>query len=287
MVTELTICRDATDRQSWIDLHADIKRTLPQLGGIANGAMVLRDRLFLDMDLETIQTVLQPKVDVSIYLDEIFSDTPLDFFVMFSSLAAVVGNRGQSNYCAANLFMASLARQRKSRGLAGSTINIGRLIGLGYLERIDQTVDEILTRSKFMKVSEVDFLHSFAQAVMAGLPSSTENPEVIMALQPVREDEMTTVPWHADPRLSHMILEVPREEANSKSKDAVLSVRARLEAATTETEAFEAIEGLSALVIRRDSLLIPFRMFLSETAAYPSDTRRIFPCRCCIGRAWS
>lgn len=248
MVTELTICRDATDRQSWIDLHAEIKRTLPQVGGIANGAMVLRDSFFLDMDLETIQTVLQPKADVSTYLDEIFNDTPLDFFVMFSSLAAVIGNRGQSNYCAANLFMASLARQRKMRGLAGSTINIGRLNGLGYLERIDSTVDELLARSGFMKVSEVDFHHSFAQAIVAGLPTSNDNPDIIMALQPVREDELTTVPWAADPRLSHMILEVQHEEAHSKSKDAVLSVRARLEAAVTETEAFEAIEGLSAWV---------------------------------------
>jgi hypothetical protein len=45
---------------------------------------------------------------------------------LFSSLASVVGNRGQSNYGAANLFMTSLAAQRKRKGLV--ELNLRRVV---------------------------------------------------------------------------------------------------------------------------------------------------------------
>jgi len=57
--------------------------------------MVLRDTMFSNMDLETMVTVLKPKVDGSRYLDECFSENTLDFFIMFGSLASVLGNSGQ------------------------------------------------------------------------------------------------------------------------------------------------------------------------------------------------
>ncbi|TAQ90374.1 hypothetical protein B7494_g1325 [Chlorociboria aeruginascens] len=256
---------DATNRESLVDLHVEIKQTLPQLGGIANGAMILHDRSFLNMDLDVLNKVLRPKIDASIHLDEIFSDTPLDFFIMFSSVANVVGNRGQSNYSAANMFMASLARQRKSRGLAGSVLNIGRLVGLGYLERAGVVVDEILTKSSFMKISEVDIHHSFAQAIMAGLPSSTENPDIIIGLRPVGEDEMSTVPWASNPRLSHLILQVQQEETQLKGKNTVLSVKAQLKAAKNETEAFEAIESCFSAKLQM-ILHIPAESFRADAA---------------------
>lgn len=77
--------------------------------------------------------VTRPKVEGSIYLDELFQDTSLDFFVFFSSLAAVTGNLGQSNYSAANCFMSGLAEQRRQKGLAASVINIGPVLESGTL----------------------------------------------------------------------------------------------------------------------------------------------------------
>ena len=51
--------------------------------------------MFSNMDLETMVTVLKPKVDGSRYLDECFPEDTLDFFIMFGSLASVLGNSGQ------------------------------------------------------------------------------------------------------------------------------------------------------------------------------------------------
>lgn len=57
---------------------------------------------------------------------------PLDFFVMFSSIASLLGNIAQSSYSAANLFMDSFASYRRSLGLPANTINWGVIADVGY-----------------------------------------------------------------------------------------------------------------------------------------------------------
>jgi len=93
---------------------------MPAIGGIAFGPLVLQDALFENMDLETMELVLEPKVEGARHLNDLFFDHDLDFFVMFSSLVMVGGNPGQSNYSAANAYMRTIAAQRRKRGLAVS-----------------------------------------------------------------------------------------------------------------------------------------------------------------------
>ena len=111
--------RDITNRDSLHRAYDEICHTLPPISGVENGAMVLIDRTLQNMKLSTMTDVLKPKVDGSKHLDELFSQDTLDFFILFSSMSSVVGNSGQSNYIAANMYMTSLAFQRKKRGLAG------------------------------------------------------------------------------------------------------------------------------------------------------------------------
>ena len=60
----------------------------------------------------------------------------LDFFVMFSSMASIVGNMGQSSYSACNAFQDSLAQYRRHvLGLPGLAINWGPISGAGVMER--------------------------------------------------------------------------------------------------------------------------------------------------------
>ena len=60
----------------------------------------------------------------------------LDFFVMFSSMASIVGNVGQSSYSACNAFQDSLAQYRRHvLGLPGLAINWGPISGAGVMER--------------------------------------------------------------------------------------------------------------------------------------------------------
>jgi short-subunit dehydrogenase len=93
---------DVTKKQDMINLRNHILRTMPPIGGVANGAMVQSNCFFSDLTYDALQEVLRPKVDGSVILDEVFSDDDLEFFLLFSSISAVVGQPFQANYDAAN-----------------------------------------------------------------------------------------------------------------------------------------------------------------------------------------
>lgn len=82
---------DATRKPDVARLIQKLRNTLPPIAGVVNGAMVMHDQPFADMDEETFRKVLRPKIDGSNNLDKEFWDTPLDFFIMTSSTAAIVG----------------------------------------------------------------------------------------------------------------------------------------------------------------------------------------------------
>ncbi|MEZ0354662.1 KR domain-containing protein, partial [Mycobacterium sp. pR1184] len=69
-----------------------------------------------------VDTVLRAKVDGAWNLHELTRDMDLSAFVMFSSMAGIVGSPGQGNYAAANSFLDELATYRRAHGLAGLSI---------------------------------------------------------------------------------------------------------------------------------------------------------------------
>ena len=72
----------------------------------------------------------------SFLLHQMSLEMDLDFFVMFSSMASIVGNVGQSSYSACNAFQDSLAQYRRHvLGLPGLAINWGPISGAGVMER--------------------------------------------------------------------------------------------------------------------------------------------------------
>jgi pseurotin A synthetase (hybrid polyketide synthase/nonribosomal peptide synthetase) len=93
---------DVTKKHDLLELRNRIVASMPPVGGIANGAMVLDDKLFIDMPFENFQTAMKPKVQGSIYLEDVFSGDNLDFFLFFSSISVMTGQRTQANYVAAN-----------------------------------------------------------------------------------------------------------------------------------------------------------------------------------------
>ncbi|MEZ5583221.1 MAG: KR domain-containing protein [Candidatus Competibacteraceae bacterium] len=70
---------------------------------------------------------MAPKVDGCWNLHTHTLDQPLDHFVLFSSVSALVGNPGQANYVAANSFLDTFAQYRHALGIPALTVNWGRL----------------------------------------------------------------------------------------------------------------------------------------------------------------
>ncbi|GIK05267.1 polyketide synthase [Aspergillus viridinutans] len=100
---------DITDEES-MKRAASYCSKLPPVRGVVNGALVLRDRTFAQMTIEQWKLPLQPKVFGTLNLDKFFASPDLDSFLTLSSVVAVVGKAGQSNYAAGNGFQDAFAR---------------------------------------------------------------------------------------------------------------------------------------------------------------------------------
>ncbi|KAI0975805.1 hypothetical protein F4678DRAFT_484023 [Xylaria arbuscula] len=240
---------DITDRQSVRHTHDIIMETLPPIAGVAQGAMVLHDTPFLDISAERFKKVLKPKVDGTIHLAELFSTDTLDFFVCFSSLAYIVGNRGQSAYTSANAFMTSLMAQRRVSGLAGSVIHIGAILGEGYLTRqLTRERQMILKKSGFSFLSEHAFHELFAEGVLAsrpGLGQTFHNDGEIVAGLRV-DDDNSNAAFSNNPVFQHIVKghgNVLSERGGDKRGDVSgHSIKRRLEKAVTKEEILGVIE---------------------------------------------
>lgn len=201
---------DVTHEPSLRQMVQDLRDSpdWPPIAGIANGAMVLADVSLQNMSYDQMVRVLRPKIDGSILVDKIFHSDPLDFFILFSSLSCVLGNRGQANYDAANMFLVGLAAQRRARGVVASVVDIGAIMGMGYMAREvkEQTLKQMVGAG-FNKMSERDFFMAFAHGILSGCSSSSNRSgyEVITGLHvPPPSDEFQPG-WVTNPRFSHMV----------------------------------------------------------------------------------
>ncbi len=95
------------------------------LRGVFHCAGAVRDGILLNLSREQIAATLSAKVDGACVLDQLTRKLALDHFVMFSSLASLIGYRGQGAYAAANAFLDALAHMRRSAGLAALSVSWG------------------------------------------------------------------------------------------------------------------------------------------------------------------
>lgn len=226
--TVKVFANDITNKQAVKDLRDHIMKTMPPIGGVANGAMVLRDGLFQNMDLATWETAIKPKIDGSRYLDELFRAHDLEFFVMFSSAASVVGNAGQSNYNTGCMFMAGLAENRRKQGLAASVIQIGMIVGIGYVTRT-RFADKSLLANSFNPISEPLYHQIFAAAIIHGRPDSGRDPLLTTGLQ---RSELIAL-WSDNPRFSHFIFQNQNDSSNDLSREVGASIPVRMQLEST------------------------------------------------------
>ncbi|MCP3924333.1 MAG: SDR family NAD(P)-dependent oxidoreductase, partial [Desulfobacterales bacterium] len=111
-------------------LIVEIKSRFDRINGIIHCAGVLRDSFILKQSKKEIGEVLAPKVNGIIYIDEILKNEKLDFFILFSSLTAVMGNIGQSAYAYANCFMDNFAYVRED--LRAENRRFGKTIAINW-----------------------------------------------------------------------------------------------------------------------------------------------------------
>ncbi|KAL7776920.1 hypothetical protein CFE70_007340 [Pyrenophora teres f. teres 0-1] len=196
---KILLC-DVTDEAAINAVHKTIVETLPPITGLLNGAMVLRDVSVRNMEYSQVTDVIRPKVLGSIHLDRIFHDVDLDFFVLLSSINCVIGNVGQANYAAANMGMIGVAGHRRKRGLRSSVVNVGAIIGVGYITQSDRQLDVTVAKTAMMHLSEQDFHQIFAECMEAGHLDNDSGPEISTGLLQITPDTIDIPPWYSDPK---------------------------------------------------------------------------------------
>jgi acyl transferase domain-containing protein len=115
---------DLANRAEVASLLAAIPAERP-LVGVVHAAGVLDDATVTRLGEQQLDRVLRPKVDAGWLLHELTADTPVRAFVLFSSIAGVLGNAGQGNYAAANAFLDALAEHRRGLGLPAASVAWG------------------------------------------------------------------------------------------------------------------------------------------------------------------
>jgi hypothetical protein len=90
----------------------------------------------------------------------------LDFFIMLSSMAGVIGNPGQANYSAAGTYQDALSQHRRSKGLPSMTIDLGIVSDVGYIAENPEQFERLDYLNNLF-ISERD-LHLILAAAMLG-----------------------------------------------------------------------------------------------------------------------
>ncbi|KAI0552681.1 beta-ketoacyl synthase domain-containing protein [Xylaria curta] len=132
--------------------------------GIIHSGMVLRDRPFANMTLEEFAAPLGPKVYGTMNLDKAFASPDLEFFIMLSSSATVIGNGSQANYAAANAFQDAFANA--NAGNVNKTTYVA--LNLGAVEgsrAVAETSEAQSNRLKSISITMTELLLGVEYAI--------------------------------------------------------------------------------------------------------------------------
>ncbi|RAL07361.1 ketoacyl-synt-domain-containing protein [Aspergillus homomorphus CBS 101889] len=262
---------DVTDLTSVCEVHAYMRLNLPAVGGVVNGAMVLRDAPFQDLSLADVLRVFAPKIEGSRNLESMYDDNNLDFFILMGSVAGVGGNYNQAAYAAATEFMAGLIHQRRRRGAVGSIIHPGQVRGVGYIAGLDAGMQSVLADTIGpLELSEGDLLELFAEAILAGRPDSGRDPEIMAGYRLADPAEHPNVLWYRNPKYWPFIHHFRQSAVTEQgSREEEVPIKTQLLTVDNSTSAAEVVANGFRTKLRRKLHLpgdsgLPGSMMLTE-----------------------
>ncbi|KAK7418132.1 hypothetical protein QQX98_004107 [Neonectria punicea] len=261
---------DVSDEESVTSLVEESRKMLPPVRGVVHAAMVIKDILFEKMTYEHYDLVVRSKVYGAWNFHKALLDTPLDFFIMLSSVAGIVGNRGQAAYSAANTYLDALTRYRLRRGFAATSLNLTAVSNVGYLAQDSAKKSEVLKNLSGTTMDESEVL-ALVEAAIDGKIGTMSNEQCVTGLD---FSNGASLPYYAsDGKFSHL-----RQVAIANSKDnydasatASLSIAQELVKAATPEDAQEFVTAslrnkLGAILMLPTEVVMAQQATMSVTA---------------------
>ncbi|KAI1505022.1 hypothetical protein F5X99DRAFT_369235 [Biscogniauxia marginata] len=185
----------------------------------------------------------------------------MDFFVILSSLAGILGASSQSNYAAANSFLDAFARYRHSRGERCIFLDLGILENIGYTaERIDvaQALSMTYTDHKYLHKSDLHFMLKYAcnPRLSVSSPWETQLPGALTTPAYVKRGGVIQEHgWMRLPMFCHLY-QMEQEMMSTTTTTQIDSASSRLRAAESLMGAADVITALLVNCLAR-SLAVP------------------------------
>ncbi|KAK7756196.1 Type I Iterative PKS [Diatrype stigma] len=275
---------DAADEEAVQQIVLSLQEERP-IRGVVHAAMVLKDGMFEQMDYASFMAAITPKARGALSLHKALlgsssSSRPLDFFVMTSSISAVLGNMGQSNYSAANSLLDALARHRRTQGLAASSLALPVVLDVGVVAE-DEALEAALLRKGLYGISEHEMLRGFEVAMSSSSPSSSsptsslmdESHQLVMGMETQElaraiaaiSAANADLYWIGDARFCHVRAALEGAHggegggAGSGGSNSSENFAATVEAARVAGGADAAVDAIAAYIAQRMSgiLMIP------------------------------
>ncbi|WP_446050027.1 SDR family NAD(P)-dependent oxidoreductase, partial [Streptomyces albidoflavus] len=161
----LTAC-DSADRDALAAVLAAVPEDAP-LTGVVHAAGVGQAAPLADTPLDQVAAAMAAKTLGAAHLDALLDGHDLDFLVLVSSVAGVWGSAGQSAYAAANAYLDALAENRRSRGLAATSVAWGPWAEVG-MASAHRTVSENLERAGLRLLNPATAMTELRRAVVRG-----------------------------------------------------------------------------------------------------------------------
>ncbi|KAL4866957.1 hypothetical protein BDV12DRAFT_210233 [Aspergillus spectabilis] len=218
---------------------SDVQRAISQspkpIRGVIQLALALKDISFERMTFEDWTIPLTAKVHGTWNLHQALQNTPLDFFLMFGSVAGNIGMAGQCNYSAANTFIHALTRHRHSLGQPASVLDLGPVADIGYVSRSPELMKSFSGRYEWRFIREQEVL----DAVEALIYRSTSATPLQGGPDPDRYDYnhiilglTTAATWlraRGDSRFAILYNRAQRQKENSAAVDDIVDFVAQVE----------------------------------------------------------
>ncbi|KAI1338294.1 putative polyketide synthase [Xylariaceae sp. FL0016] len=203
---------DASVEEAVRKVAVEVNAEYP-IRGVIHAAMVLQDGMFEQMKYDAFMTAVIPKARGAVALQNAMQGIQgldLDFFIMTSSISALLGNTGQSNYSAANSVLDSLARFRRANGTPATSLELPMVLDVGVVAESDG-LEASLARKGLYGIDESEMLRGFEVAMTHSRDLSISEAPVLVGfdLQELAAaiantpGERLDLYWINDPRFCH------------------------------------------------------------------------------------